>query len=332
MIGALACASALAPNFTPQRTRLMSRSGDVRATSPGWPWMAFDAWMRQDGMQNLRAELKENRRQRDYEEHKKLRYKWYAQQQEARKRGPALSWEIFDMMDPSIEDCENDFELAARAMKELEYQVDKYQQFYMHQKNPPKYFTSKINKARTAYDESLPEDLLERMRGLAQTRNALMHDRDFNALPSRTEFVHEWLAVLSELSLENGRLVAASRESFTEVLPRQPGDTFIRTRTRLVPWTDPAGKVREGAMDHPPRIEDLKAASLRPEDSEIDRMLSDLRKEFEAENGRAPDDAEVDRWRQTLELANADEADESGRRQGDKPRQKKPRRRSRRKK
>ena len=109
MIGALACAAALGPNFTPRRTRPMTRSGDVRAASPGWPWMAFDAWMCQDGMQNLRAELKENRRQRDYEEHKQLRYKWYAQQQEARELGAAMGLEYqVDMMDPSIEDCEDE--------------------------------------------------------------------------------------------------------------------------------------------------------------------------------------------------------------------------------
>ena len=326
--------------------------------------MAFAAWMCQDGMQTLRAELKENRRQRDYEEHKQLRYKWYAQQQEARELGAATGLEYqVDMMDPSIEDCENDFELAARAMKELEYRVDKL----LNLKKSPTRFAQMVSKARTAYDERLPLDLVKRMRNLAETRNALMHERDFNALPNRTEFVDEWLAVLSELSLERGRLDAASCD-FTEVLPRQPGDTFIRTRSRYGTWTDPAGEKRKGyppgfwtamapgpipyegepvtddagrplsrqemmtnALGYLFGIDDLKAAIEN--NDRIDRMLSDLRKDFEAENGHPPDDAQVDQWRQTLESANADEsAEESGRRQGDKPRQKKPRRRSRRKK
>ena len=305
--------------------------------------MAFAAWMCQDGMQTLRAELKENRRQRDYEEHKQLRYKWYAQQQEARELGAATGLEYqVDMMDPSIEDCENDFELAARAMKELEYRVDKL----LNLKKSPTRFAQMVSKARTAYDERLPLDLVKRMRNLAETRNALMHERDFNALPNRTEFVDEWLAVLSELSLERGRLDAA-RADFTEVLPRQPGDTFVRTRTRYGTWTDPAGEKRKGyppgfwtamapgpipyegepvtddagrplsrqemtanALNYLLGIDDLKAAI---ENSEIDGMLSDF-----------PQGVRGGEW--------SDEAaDESGRRQGDKPRQTKRRRRSRRK-
>ena len=308
----------------------------------------------------LGAELKENRRQRDYEEHKQLRYKWYAQQQEARELGAAMGLEYqVDMMDPSIEDCEDDFALAGRAIKELEYQLAPM--LRKKRKNMP--FGEMIENARTAYDKRLPEDLKERMTAIAQTRNALMHDRDCNALPNRTEFVDEWLAVLSELSLERGRLDAA-RADFKEVLPRQPGDTFVRTRTRYGTWTDPAGEKRKGyppgfwtamapgpipyegepvtddagrplsrqemtanAWNYLLGIDDLKAAL------EMDRMLSDLRNDFEAENGHPPDDAQVNQWRQTLESAKADEsAEESGRRQGDKPRQKKPRRRSRRKK
>ena len=305
--------------------------------------MAFDAWMCQDGMQNLRAELKENRRQRDYEEHKQLRYKWYAQQQEARELGAAMGLEYqVDMMDPSIEDCEDDFALAGRAIKELEYQLAPM--LRKKRKNMP--FGEMIENARTAYDKRLPEDLKERMTAIAQTRNALMHDRDCNALPNRTEFVDEWLAVLSELSLERGRLDAA-RADFTEVLPRQPGDTFVRTRTRYGTWTDPAGEERKGyppgfwtamapgpipyegepvtddagrplsrqemtanALNYLLGIDDLKAAI---ENSEIDGMLSDF-----------PQGVRGGEW--------SDEAaDESGRRQGDKPRQTKRRRRSRRK-
>eukprot|EP01006_Ploeotia_vitrea_P052740 TRINITY_DN67722_c1_g4_i1.p2 TRINITY_DN67722_c1_g4~~TRINITY_DN67722_c1_g4_i1.p2 ORF type:complete len:116 (-),score=6.89 TRINITY_DN67722_c1_g4_i1:392-739(-) len=75
----------------------------------------------------------------------------------------------------------NDFELAIRASKELEYVLES------HFAATGRGLHDKISSA--AAKGELPRELIAKMRFLATIRNKLIHERDFNTIPDRKAFV-----------------------------------------------------------------------------------------------------------------------------------------------
>jgi len=96
----------------------------------------------------------------------------------------------------SIADCKNDFELVVRATKELEHLLETHfnapsgKQVGLH---------DKISAARTSNGQTLSQGTIKRMRFLVTIRNALVHDREVNAIPNRPDFVRGWKEVEAEL-------------------------------------------------------------------------------------------------------------------------------------
>ena len=96
----------------------------------------------------------------------------------------------------SISDVKNDFELVVRATKELEWLLETHfgapsgKQVGLH---------DKISAARLPNGRSLSEKTVRRMRYLVTIRNSLVHDRDVNAIPDRSNFVKGWREVEAEL-------------------------------------------------------------------------------------------------------------------------------------
>ena len=143
-------------------------------------------------------------------------------------------WESMRLLDWDIEDCENDFELVVRATKEMEWIVETD---FDAPIRPGVGLASKIDMARTANGEPLPPDLVRRMKEICKTRNDLVHQRTVNTISDRMEFLRKWRDVLAELSLERGRANDAKNlAGFSRVLPRQPGDTFVRTELEDTPF------------------------------------------------------------------------------------------------
>ena len=96
----------------------------------------------------------------------------------------------------SIAACKNDFELVVRATKELEYLLETQfgapagKQVGLH---------DKITAARTPSGQPLSQNTVRRMRYLVTIRNALVHDRDTNAIPNRADFIQGWNEVEADL-------------------------------------------------------------------------------------------------------------------------------------
>ena len=83
----------------------------------------------------------------------------------------------------------------------------------------------------------MPPKLIENIQRIAEFRNALMHQRSVDAIPDREGFLGDWREVLAELTLERGRVMHARQlAGFSKVLPRRPGDDFIRTELEDTPW------------------------------------------------------------------------------------------------
>ena len=119
-------------------------------------------------------------------------------------------WKRLRLLDWDIEDCENDFELVVRASKEMEWVLEND----FGAPNSTGGLAGKINSARTANGEPLPAGLVERMNQIREVRNALVHQRATNAIPDRGQFLIEWRALMSELSLERGRAQRAKNSAF----------------------------------------------------------------------------------------------------------------------
>ena len=105
----------------------------------------------------------------------------------------------------SIASCKNDFELVIRATKELEWLLETHfgapdgKNVGLH---------DKISAARDPRNQKpLPEKIIRRMRKLVTIRNALVHDRNVNAIPDRPDFVAGWQeveAALKEMMPKSG--------------------------------------------------------------------------------------------------------------------------------
>lgn len=97
----------------------------------------------------------------------------------------------------SIASCKNDFELVIRATKELEYLLEME---FGAPSGKTVGLHDKISAARDPRNGSpLPEKVTRRMRKLVTIRNALVHDRDVNAISDRADFVAGWKEVETAL-------------------------------------------------------------------------------------------------------------------------------------
>ena len=103
----------------------------------------------------------------------------------------------------SIASCKNDFELVIRATKELEWLLETHfgapdgKNVGLH---------DKISAARDPRNQKpLPEKIIRRMRKLVTIRNALVHDRNVNAIPDRPDFVAGWQEVEARLQGDDAK-------------------------------------------------------------------------------------------------------------------------------
>lgn len=98
----------------------------------------------------------------------------------------------------SIGQIKNDFELIIRATKELEWLLETH---FQAPSGKDVGLHEKITQARDPRDGSpLRDPLKKRMRYLVTIRNALVHDRNVNAIPDRPSFVQAWNEVENELN------------------------------------------------------------------------------------------------------------------------------------
>ena len=97
----------------------------------------------------------------------------------------------------SISQVKNDFELVIRATKELEWLLE------THFGSPSGKNVGLHDKISGARDPTsgrpLPEHVTRKMRKLVTIRNALVHDREVNAIPDRASFVKDWNEVEAAL-------------------------------------------------------------------------------------------------------------------------------------
>jgi hypothetical protein len=136
---------------------------------------------------------------------------------------------LWGAVDHRIADSENDFELVVRVSKELEWLLVRD---FGAPSDANTGVQEKILAARTANGDPLPPDLIKTMRRLVRVRNSLVHNREVYSIPDRQAFVRAWRYVLSELVLERSR-IRTSKMGIIKVLPRQPGDDFVRTGVSL---------------------------------------------------------------------------------------------------
>lgn len=131
-------------------------------------------------------------------------------------------------IDFTIGRCKNDFELVARAGKEVEYLLETY--FGA----PPGKMVSlpvKINRARTADGEPLSRGLQKRMKHLQRTRNALVHKRGDNRIRHRRAFLDGLDEVLRELAVETERVQLQRQGEEDNNVPSSPPSSPARTHT-----------------------------------------------------------------------------------------------------
>ena len=188
----------------------------------------------QAGLELLRDDLQRKRwRQKEYGPWKEQRLQW---RQEMKQHAPGL-FESMKLLDSDeIEDVENQYELVVKMTKELEWLLE---QDFDGPKNSRSHvgLVAKAKAARTANDEPLPPKLIKNIQRIAEFRNALMHQRGVDAIPDREGFLGDWREVLAELRLERARVMEARQlAGFSKVLPRRPGDDFIRTELEDTPW------------------------------------------------------------------------------------------------
>ena len=97
----------------------------------------------------------------------------------------------------SISQCKNDFELVIRATKELEWLLE------THFGAPSGKTVGLHDKITAATNPQtgrpLAENVTRTMRRLVTIRNALVHDRETNAIPDRASFVKGWNEVEAAL-------------------------------------------------------------------------------------------------------------------------------------
>lgn len=97
----------------------------------------------------------------------------------------------------SIANCKNDFELVIRATKELEHILETH---FGAPSSKTAGLHDKITAARDpATGRPLPDGITRKMRKLVTIRNALVHDREVNAIQDRASFVKDWNEVEAAL-------------------------------------------------------------------------------------------------------------------------------------
>jgi hypothetical protein len=99
--------------------------------------------------------------------------------------------------------CNNDYELAIKASKELEYILE------LHFRSHGRGLHEKISTA-----QGLSSNLVRDMRYLATVRNKLIHERDFDSIPDRQAFRERFLRSSEELE----RLIKARNPTSSECL------------------------------------------------------------------------------------------------------------------
>ena len=135
-------------------------------------------------------------------------------------------------IDYTIMDCSNDFELVARASKELEYLLVTY---FDAPSGKGVTLGVKMRAARTCDGKPLRTELLKHMKHFLKTRNSLLHKRDVNVIRLRRDFLSSLEEVLYELALEMKRV--QQRRSGLNALPtghRVDNVTSTAARTAFV--------------------------------------------------------------------------------------------------
>ena len=84
-----------------------------------------------------------------------------------------------------ISKCRNDFELVIRATKELEWLLETH---FRAPDGKDHGLHDKITAARDPQGNPLPPAVVRKMRKLVTIRNALVHDREYNAIDDRAAF------------------------------------------------------------------------------------------------------------------------------------------------
>ena len=88
----------------------------------------------------------------------------------------------------------NDYELAIKTSKELEYILES--QFQATGRGLHEKITSASSQH---HDQPLPEHLIRQMRFLATIRNKLIHERGFDHIPDRIRFIAKFEESAKEL-------------------------------------------------------------------------------------------------------------------------------------
>mmetsp|Transcript_73012 Transcript_73012/g.208105 ORF Transcript_73012/g.208105 Transcript_73012/m.208105 type:complete len:118 (+) Transcript_73012:200-553(+) len=96
----------------------------------------------------------------------------------------------------SISSTKNDFELVIRATKELEYILETH---FGAPSGKNVGLHDKISAARLPDGGPLSSSVTRKMRKLVTIRNALVHDREVNAIDDRAAFVKDWESVEAAL-------------------------------------------------------------------------------------------------------------------------------------
>ena len=89
----------------------------------------------------------------------------------------------------------NDFELTARASKEL----DELLTTRFNAPDTGKFLSERIRDALTPRGKRLPQNLISQLRGFATIRNRLTHEYNFNEIPNRARYVESVDAAFAEL-------------------------------------------------------------------------------------------------------------------------------------
>lgn len=94
-----------------------------------------------------------------------------------------------------LSNVNNDFELVIRATKELDYLLESH---FNAPSGKDVGLHEKIG-AATSRGQKLPQQLIKKMRYLVTVRNKLVHDRNYNAIEQRSDFIQSFNQIEAEL-------------------------------------------------------------------------------------------------------------------------------------
>lgn len=97
----------------------------------------------------------------------------------------------------TLRNVNNDFELVIKATKELDYLLETN---FGAPSGKDVGLHEKIGAAKCK-GQSLPPHVTKKMRYLVTIRNRLVHERDFNAIPERKDFIQSFNEVEKELKV-----------------------------------------------------------------------------------------------------------------------------------